>query len=207
LKKTEDTISNPNHNYMQAMFRTWWVILLQGVLLIGLSIFIFGHPGIALASLAAWFSILILISGFVGLIAWWLTRSNSRETLSLFWSVGSIVLGLVLLTKADFATQLLSTLVGIWMIVTGGWLVQQGWTQRRNGFVAWVILVPGLVSVLTGIMAIFNRATGAVAVSIIVGIQLLLVGIALVVLAFVKRKIVGIVKDKAAELRGQVKHS
>ena len=183
------------------MFRTWWVILLQGVLLIGLSIFIFGHPGIALASLAVWFSILILISGFVGLIAWWLTRSTSRETLSLLWSIGSIVLGLVLLTKAEFATQLLATLVGIWMIVTGGWLIQQGWTQRRNGFVAWVILIPGLVSVLTGIMAIFNKATGAVAVSIIVGIQLLLAGIALTVLAFVKRKIVAAVKDQAAELR------
>jgi uncharacterized membrane protein HdeD (DUF308 family) len=49
-------------------------------------------------------------------------------------------------------------------------------------------------------MAIFNKATGATAVSIIVGIQLLLAGIALVVLAFVKRKVVSIVKDKVAPL-------
>jgi len=49
-------------------------------------------------------------------------------------------------------------------------------------------------------MAVFNVATGATAVSIIVGIQLFLAGIAMVVLAFVKRKIVNTVKDKAAEL-------
>jgi len=96
--------------------------------------------------------------------------------------------------------QLLAILVGTWMIVTGGWLMQQGWTQRRNSFVAWVIFIPGLISLITGIMAVFNVATGATAVSIMVGIQLFLAGIAMVVLAFVKRKIVNTVKDKAAEL-------
>jgi uncharacterized membrane protein HdeD (DUF308 family) len=191
---------------MQAMFRTWWVILIQGVLLIGLSIFIFNHPGIALASLALWFSILILIGGFAGLLGWWLTRSDARGILSLLWSIGSIVLGLVLLIKTGFAMQLLATLVGIWMIVTGGWLIQQGWTHRRRGFMAWVILIPGLFSLIIGVMAIFNTATGATAVSVILGIQLLLAGIALVVLAFLKRKVEGIVKDKATELRNQVEH-
>jgi uncharacterized membrane protein HdeD (DUF308 family) len=186
---------------MQTLFRKWWVILIQGVLLIALSIFVFSHPGIALASLALWLSILILVTGVAGLFAWLLAGSRARETTSLFWSIGSIVLGLVLLIKAGFTVQLLATLVGIWMIATGGWLVQQGWLQRRNGFVAWVILIPGLFSLIVGVMAIFNKTTGATVVSIIVGIQLLLVGIALVVLAFLKRKIIGIVKDKAAELR------
>jgi len=179
------------------LFRKWWVILIQGILVIGLSLYVFSHPGIALASLALWLSILILISGVAGLLGWWL---GTRETLSLLWSIGSIVVGLVLLTKADFTIQLLSVLVGIWMIVTGGWLMQQGWMQRHNRFVAWIIFIPGLFSLITGVMAIFNRATGATAVSIIVGIQLLLAGIALVVLAFVKRKVVSIVKDKVSEL-------
>ena len=177
---------------MQTLFRKWWLILVQGVLLIMLSIYVFGHPGIALASLALWLSILILISGFAGLLAWWLTSSDAREISSLLWSVGSIVVGLVLLIKTYFTMQLLAILVGTWMIVTGGWLMQQGWSQRGKGFVFWVIFIPGLFSLITGLMAIFNTATGATAVSIIVGIQLLLAGIALVVLAFVKRKIVSI---------------
>jgi len=169
-----------------------------------LSIYVFGHPGIALASLALWLSILILISGIAGLLRWWFTSPDAREILSLLWSVGSIVVGLVLLIKTYFTMQLLAILVGTWMIVTGGWLMQQGWMQRRNRSVAWVIFIPGLFSLITGLMAIFNTATGATAVSIIVGIQLLLAGIALVVLAFVKRKVVNIVKDKAAELRNAV---
>jgi uncharacterized membrane protein HdeD (DUF308 family) len=192
---------------MKTLFRKWWVILIQGILLIALSIFVFSHPGIALKSLAKLLSILILITGVAGLVAWLLGGSRTRETTSLFWSIGSIVLGLVLLIKAVFTVQLLATLVGIWMVATGGWLVQQGWLQRRNGFVAWVILIPGLFSLIVGIMAIFRPATGETVVSIIVGIQLLLVGIALVVLAFLKRKIVSIVKDKAAELRNEVGHS
>ena len=93
--------------------------------------------------------------------------------------------------------QLLAILVGTWMIVTGGWLMQQGWSQRNNNrTVAWIILIPGMFSIITGVMAIFNKATGATAVSIIFGIQLLLAGIALVVLGFVKRKIISLVEDK-----------
>lgn len=182
---------------MQILFRKWWVILIQGVLLIVLSFYVFSHPGIALAGLSLWLSILILIGGIAGLAGWWLTSSQARETSSLLWSIGSIVLGLVLLIKTDFTMQLLSTLVGIWMVVTGGWLVHQGWLQRNNNrVVAWVILIPGMVSIITGVMAIFNKATGATAVSIIFGIQLLLAGIALVVLGFVKRKIISLVEDK-----------
>lgn len=186
---------------MQTLFRKWWLILIQGVLLIALSMYIFSHPGIALAAIALWLSILILISGFAGLIGWWLTKSDARETSSLLWSAASIVLGLVLLTKADFTLQLLSMLVGLWMIGTGGWLMYQGWIQRHNGFLFWVIFIPGLFSLITGIMAVFNRATGATVVSIIVGIQLLLAGIALVVLAFVKRKVVSVLIDKKAQLQ------
>src|SRR4029079_310499 len=143
-----------NHNCMHTLFRKWWLILVQGVLLIMLSIYVFGHPGIALASLALWLSILILISGIAGLLRWWFTSPDAREILSLLWSVGSIVVGLVLLIKTYFNMQLLAVLVGTWMIVTGGWLMQQGWTQRRNSFVAWVIFIPGLISLITGIMAV-----------------------------------------------------
>jgi uncharacterized membrane protein HdeD (DUF308 family) len=87
---------------MQTLFRKWWVILIQGVLLILLSTYVFSHPGIALAGIALWLSILVLISGLAGLLGWWLTNADSRETSSLLWSIGCIVLGLVLLTKTDF---------------------------------------------------------------------------------------------------------
>ena len=53
---------------MQTLFRKWWVILIQGILLIGLSMYVFSHPGITLAAIALWLSVLILISGVAGLL-------------------------------------------------------------------------------------------------------------------------------------------
>ena len=89
-----------NYNCMQTLFCKWWVILIQGILLIALSIFIFSHPAIALASLAFWLSILILISGFGSLLMWWLTSSAARQISFLLLRIGSIALGLLLLIKA-----------------------------------------------------------------------------------------------------------
>ena len=43
---------------LQLLFRKWWVILLQGILLIILSIYIFQHPVEVLAGISLWCGIL-----------------------------------------------------------------------------------------------------------------------------------------------------
>jgi uncharacterized membrane protein HdeD (DUF308 family) len=46
---------------IQLLFRKWWLILIQGILLIILSMYIFNNPVIVLAALSFWLSVLGLL--------------------------------------------------------------------------------------------------------------------------------------------------
>ena len=191
---------------MQTLLRKWWVILVQGILLIILSIYVFNHPGATLLSITFWISLLILCAGLAGVLGWLLGNAEQRENSSLLWSIASALFGLLLITKIGFAMDLLTNLLGVWMIMTGAWLAQQGWANRSNGSLGWITLILGLLSMIAGVLVIFNITAGAAALSTIVGLQLLFAGIALIALALIKKKVVGIVKDKITEVREKLKH-
>jgi uncharacterized membrane protein HdeD (DUF308 family) len=48
---------------LQLLLRRWWVVLLQGILLILLAIYIFKNPVTALAAVSIWFGVSVLLSG------------------------------------------------------------------------------------------------------------------------------------------------
>jgi len=54
---------------------------------------------------------------------------------------------------------------------------------------------------VAGIMVIFNIGAGALGISILLGVQVLVAGIALIVLSLVKKTIRGAVRGKVEELR------
>ena len=64
---------------VRLLFRKWWVILLQGILLVILSIYIFNYPAIVLAGISLWFGLLLLITGGVGIISWLSGDKQERE--------------------------------------------------------------------------------------------------------------------------------
>jgi uncharacterized membrane protein HdeD (DUF308 family) len=186
---------------MQTLFQKWWVILVQGILLVILSFYVFNHPVVALATLSFWISLMILFAGLAGIIGWFAAGPEQRETTDLLWSIASALLGLLLLAKIGFAMDLFTNLLGIWMIITGGWLIKHGWANKDNGASGWITVITGVVSIIVGLIVIFNIAAGAVAVSTLVGLQLLLAGIGLIILSLIKRKVVGKVKDAAANIQ------
>jgi uncharacterized membrane protein HdeD (DUF308 family) len=180
---------------MPTLLRKWWVLLIQGILLIILSIYVFNNPMLALLSLSFWISLLILFAGLAGIIGWFAAEKENRGTSGILWSIASIVLGILLIAKIGFAMNLLTNLFGIWMIITGFWLTEEGWNHRSNGSMGWVTLISGILSIVLGFFVIFNIGVGAVAISTLMGIQFLLAGIGLIILSLLKRKVHAKIKD------------
>jgi uncharacterized membrane protein HdeD (DUF308 family) len=191
---------------MQTLLKKWWIILLQGILLVFLSIYVFNHPGATLIGLTFWLSLMIFFAGIAGIIGWLMSNKNQRETGNLLWSIVSAAFGFLLLMKIGFAMDLLTNLLGIWMIMTGVWLLRTGWTHKDGESTGWFVLIAGLVSLVAGIMVIFSIAAGAVAVSTLVGLQLLIAGIGLIMLSFIKKKLVGSIKEEASKIRDHLQN-
>jgi uncharacterized membrane protein HdeD (DUF308 family) len=84
----------------------------------------------------------------------------------------------------------LTVIFGLWMLITGLLLVQSGWSLKRENSFGWIMVIAGVLSAVAAVMMVFNIGTGAVGISTLLGLQVLLTGIALVLLSFTK-KIVG----------------
>lgn len=186
------------------MLRKWWVILLQGILLFILGIFIFNNPVEVLAGISLWFGILISVTGILGVFGWLFSGKEERDTGNLLWGLLSLIFGIIILSNLLAAMKAVTVIFGIWVLLTGFSLTSSGWSVRKENAIGWFLLIVGILSVIAGLMMIFYLGSGAAGVATILGIQILLTGIALILLAFVKKAIAGKLKDKISELKQMV---
>ena len=169
----------------QSLLKKWWVVLIQGILLIILSAFIFNNPAAVLAGISFWFGIIVLSAGLIGILNWWASPKEKREGMSLLWSILTSLFGLMLLTHLVATMGTITTIFGLWILVCGVLLISNGWTIKATNSAGWIMVVVGGLALLSSILIIFNIGAGAVAISTLLGCSILLTGIALVVLSFV----------------------
>ncbi len=175
--------------------------MFQGILLIILSIYIFQNPVEVLAGISLWFGLLVFAAGLLGIIAWLAADKPEREGMSLSWSILTAAFGLLMLLHLLVTMKTLTVIFGLWMLVTGLLLVQSGWSLRSKNSFGWIMVIAGVLSAVAAVMMVFNIGTGAVGISTLLGLQVLLTGIAMVLLSFAKKVVAGRVKDKIESLR------
>jgi uncharacterized membrane protein HdeD (DUF308 family) len=173
---------------LQPLFRKWWVVFIQGVLLILLSIFIFNNSKAVLAGISFWFGILVLVAGLLGIINL-LINKEERRSMSLVWSILTFIFGLIILTHLVAAMATLSVVFGFWVLVSGILLVRNGWSLKSESSIGWIMVVGGILSIIAALLMIFNMAMGAIAISTILGFQVLFTGISLILLSTAKRMV------------------
>jgi uncharacterized membrane protein HdeD (DUF308 family) len=143
----------------------------------------------------------VLAAGLLGIIAWLAADKPEREGMSLFWSILTAALGLLMLLHLLATMKTLTVIFGLWMLVTGLLLAQSGWSLKSKSSFGWIMVIAGVLSAVAAVMMIFNVGTGAVGISTLFGLQVLLTGIALVLLSFAKKVVAGRAKDKIESLR------
>ena len=186
---------------LRLLFRKWWVILLQGILLIILSIYIFNNPAGVLAGISIWVGLILLFAGLAGTISWWAGDKEEREEMSLLWSVLTFIFGLLILFHLLAAMKIVTMVFGFWIFLSGAWLLKNGWGLKSSYPGGWVMVVIGALSLLLAANMIFDIGIGAVAIATLLGVQVLLIGIALLILAFAKKMVAGKMTEKIEAAR------
>ena len=189
---------------LKLLFRKWWVVLLQGFLLIILSIYIFQNPFAVLAGISFWCGLMVLAAGLLGIVAWLAVDKTERDGMSLLWSILTAAFGLLMLLKLLATMKILTVFFAWWMLLTGVLLVQSGWSLRSRSSFGWVLIIAGMLSAVAAIMMAFKIGTGAVGISTLLGLQVLLTGLALVLLSFAKKLVAGRIKDQIESLKSKI---
>ena len=168
--------------------RKWWVGLIQGIVLIILSIYIFNNPLNALKGISVWIGILILFTGLVGIISWVAADRDKKESSSLLWSLLTIVFGIVMLLHLFTTIRIIELLFGLWLVFLGLHFIEQGIVFMKHQSLRWITVIAGLLCIFAAVVLIFDLGTG-IGVSLFIGVQLLLAGIGLVFISVARKNV------------------
>jgi uncharacterized membrane protein HdeD (DUF308 family) len=190
---------------LDSLFKKWWIILIQAILLLILSFYIFNHPVAILTSLSLWFGLLVLGTGIIGIITWLSAEKEEKEGMSILWNIASTLFGVLMLSNLLATSKFITILFGLWMILTGFFILKLGWQIKQKNTLGWFMVLAGVFSIVSGIMMLFNIGVAAVGISTLLGCQVFATGVALLFLSFAKKAMVGKVKDKIEAFKSDYK--
>lgn len=156
--------------------RKWWLELIKGLVAIGLSIVIFFNPANALVAIATYIGALAIIGGII-LIIMSLSRKTGMWQFTFSQGIIYSLIGLFIVVYPKLSAGLLIFLFGL-LIVVLGIMQLSAWISLREIMPAPPMnLVTAIISLLVGVLLLFNPFKGAVLATVIIAIYALLYGL------------------------------
>lgn len=176
------TTANPNAAAGETLVDDRWVLVLRGVLGVAFGGIALVMPVATIVALLLLFSAYMLVDGCFSLYAAVRAmRRHDRWSVPLFQGLASIVAGAVAFFWPGITILVFVLLLAAWSIVSGCLMLAAA--RNIEGGRGWLIF-GGVVSLLYGALMILSPLIGAVVLTWWLGAYSLVLGVAMIVLAF-----------------------
>lgn len=182
VRHTEAAITN-------ALRAHWKFFLVEGIVLLIMGAIAVCVPPIATVAVEVFIGWIILLSGVLGLVMTFQTRGSPGFSWSLLSALLGIIVGIVLLAWPLSGVLSLTVMLTIFLALEGIASIMYAMAHRRERTSRWeLMLVSGIVDlILAGLILAGLPGTAAWAIGLIVGINMLFGGVALIALALQAR--------------------
>lgn len=156
---------------------SWWMLLLQGLLLLLLGIFALVVPGLTLYSFAFGFAIYLILTGFVNALL--SLGAVGRASTWFLWAIVAALelgVGVYALKHLGLTAGTLILLVGIVFVVRGVQQLVSAFADGNDARNRTVAAIVGALSLVAGVWVWLYPASGALAFTWVVGLYGLLAG-------------------------------
>ena len=171
--------------FATALHENWHLLLIEGIVLALLGAVAIVVPQIATLAVTILLSWVFFISGVVGLVTTFMMRQAPGFWWSLFSAVLAIAAGILLIARPVSGAQALTLLLIAFFILEGIATIMYALDHKRELSGRWgLLLVSGIVDlILAAILFSGLPGTAAWALGLLVGINMLFGGFALIGLA------------------------
>ena len=153
--------------------KSWGLESIKGLLALLLAIIIFSHPGKALITLATYLGILALIAGIIITVRS-LYRKHGAWQMWLTQGVINILIGLLVVAYPKATAGLLIFVIGLWITLFGIIQLVSFMQLRHIQPARSLMLLSTVLSLIVGVMLLFNPFEGAVLATIVIGVYAIL---------------------------------
>jgi uncharacterized membrane protein HdeD (DUF308 family) len=166
--------------------RTWWSLVVRGILAILIGVFIFMRPLASVAAFALVVAIWILIDGVMEIVAAFETRDALKHWwLLLLAGLISVAFGIAALYYYPVLSLTFAVIwVAWWLLVSGAMAIYAGIQEKGLGHSWGWTVVWGIVSVLAGVYAFLAPPVTLVAIMTLLAVVAIVVGVLRLAAAF-----------------------
>jgi uncharacterized membrane protein HdeD (DUF308 family) len=169
----------------QAVARNWWVLLLNGALLVVAGFLIFSIDW-TISSLATFIGAVFIVQGVMEALTTGIDARVRRA--NVVTGLLSIATGILIIVWPKPGLLAVAIIPGAWLIVMGTIAIAGAFAVRRILPDWWLLLILGLLEVPLGVLALANPGATLAALITVAGIWAVAIGVVRIVLAFqVKR--------------------
>ncbi len=181
--------------------RTWWVFLLTGIAAVAFGVLALLNPGIALAVLAIYFAAWVLVDGAANIAGALSNRDRDGWVFMLLMGILGVLVGGYALLNPPLSMLAFLYVVSFMAVLLGATLIAMGRKVREVVEREWVLYLTGALSILFGILILFQPEAGAISVVWMVATWAIVIGLLRIFFAFFVRNLK---EDVADNLRGAV---
>ncbi len=154
---------------LEAVAKHWWILLLRGILAVILGVVAILVPGLTAVALALLFGAYAFVDGIFAIVAATrMSHTNNRWGWLLAEGILGLLFGIAALLFPEitirFTLLFVVYLVAAWAIITGVTAISTAWRVRKMISGEWLWILIGVLSVVFGILVIFEPAAGIFAV-------------------------------------------
>jgi uncharacterized membrane protein HdeD (DUF308 family) len=165
----------------QEVARNWWLLLLNGALLVVAGFLIFGIDW-TIRSLATFIGVLFIFQGATDALTTGIDARVRRA--NVVTGLLSIAAGAVIIVWPSPGLLALGIVLGAWLIVMGTIAIAGAFAARRIIPDWWLLLLLGLAEVALGVLALANPGATLAAIITVGGIWAVAIGVVRIVLSF-----------------------
>jgi len=192
MSTSEPTIDDIQRSVRNAVRLHWHLFLAQGVIMTGLGVLAVIWPQLSTVAVDVYVGWLFLLSGAVGLLTMFFAPSASAYFWSLFTSALSLFVGILLLWHPIEGAVSLTLVLIAFFIAEGIFQIAASLSYREAFPESWGwMLGSGIADlILAGVIISGWPGTASWALGLIVGVNLISSGIAIIMVAVTGRRLV-----------------
>ena len=170
----------------QAVARNWWVLLLNGALLVVAGFLIFSIDW-TLSDLATFFGALFIFQGVMEALTTGIDTRVRRT--NVVTGLLSIAAGIVIIVWPTPGLLAVGIILGAWLVVMGTLALTGSFAARSVIPDWWLLLVLGLAEIALGVLALANPGATLAAIITVGGIWGVAIGVMRIILSFQVRRL------------------
>lgn len=169
--------------------RSWWVLVLYGVIAVVFGIGAFLWPGKTAVAIAWAFGVMALAEAVTSLIALFSANSPISKGWLALYALLSLVFGFIAVSNPLKVAGLLLMCLAAWLLIAGIYRIVLAIRIRKEIEGEWLIALSGLLAIALAVLFVVEPAAGLVTVALWIGAAALVYGVLQIIAGFRLRKL------------------